>query len=94
MINETSKLTYEMITSVTNRPVIIWGLVAIFIFVFILFLLYGIFGQARTSQGKVIKGIKPIQKLSFWICWFILWVLPFGLIILFLIFPIWSRMGI
>jgi predicted membrane protein len=94
-MNETiQKLDYNKITEITQHPVILWGLISIFFFVLIIFLLYGIFGKARTSQGRIVHGVRPIQKLSFWVCWLILWVLPLVLIILFMIFPIWAKMGV
>ena len=93
MVNETViKISYDQIVSVTQHPLVVLTFIVIYLFVLICFILYGIFGRARDSQGRIVRGIRPIQKLSFWIIWFILWFLPIMLLILFIIFPSWIKL--
>lgn len=84
----TKRLTFQEVTSVTQDPLMLLVIVGIIWFVpLFLYLIIAGSVRARTSSGVKLKG-SMLSKVTGWIPVFI-WLIQAGLILIFLIFPVW-----
>lgn len=81
-------LTYESITAITSKPIIVIALV-LFCVIIPLFisLIWACLWKGRSSSGQKLSS-HVITNLNFWIAWFI-YLLFSVLGILLIIYPVW-----
>jgi len=92
MFNETiQKISYEQITSVTQSPLILIIIGAIWFLPLLFYLLIAIFTHARTSHGEKLKR-RMISSPNAWIPLAVWFIVQATLFVLLLIFPFWSNL--
>ena len=87
-MNETTQLSYESVSQITQHP-IFWGiLLGILVFTMIVYIIVGVLRKAKTPGGRVLPK-RMIMTSGYWIA-FSIWVLiPTTLILATIIFPFW-----
>ena len=81
------RLTYEGVTKITQDPLIITIIAGIWLITLILYLIIAGSIRARTSSGTKLKG-SLLSKPTGWLP-VLIWFIQAGLILIFLIFPVW-----
>lgn len=90
-------LTFEAVRAVTQHPLMILAVLAVWLIPLTIFFILGIFRKARTSSGSIIyrgnKPVRTIQTLNFWLTFLIFFLVQGTLLFILIIYPVWLMVG-
>ena len=90
LTNLTANIDYETVTSVTQSPVILIVIIAIWFLPILLYLIIGGTKRAKSPSGQTYSK-KMWAYPNYWISFFIMLLVHGTLLMLGLIYPIWLK---